>query len=111
MAVGALPKPPPGGRPQVLQILELAPVEEVGLEVGKGLSTLPFVSAPPAGDGFAFVVGDEGDEGRVVDRLSGFPAQEDGLLAIVEALLGHAAEVLEGVHVPADEGEEVATAR
>jgi len=52
-------------------------------------------------------MGNEGDECRVVDRAAGFPSQKDCFLPVVQTLLRNPLKMVEGVLVPADQGEEL----
>ena len=52
-------------------------------------------------------MGDEGGEGRIQERPSRLPAQNDGFLAIVETLAWNAAKVGECIIMAADQSEEI----
>lgn len=90
------------------EVAEGATVEERSLELPEAaLDAGLAVGIPPHGLEPELVVGGEGEEARVVDGLVPFPAQHDGLLAIVHAGLGAPLESGEGADVAVHQRMEV----
>jgi hypothetical protein len=108
MFVGSVPEPPLSRGLQVIEILERACVEEVFLYILEGRLDFSLRLRPAHDDGLAVVMGNEGDEGRVVDRAACFPSQKDCFLPVVQTVLRNPLKMVEGVLVPADQGEELA---
>jgi hypothetical protein len=107
MLIGSVPEPPLSRGLQVIEILERACVEEVFLYILEGRLYFSFRLRPAHDDGLAVIMGNEGDEGRVVDRAAGFPAQQDGFLPVIQTLLRNSLKMVKGVLMPADQGEKL----
>ena len=98
---------------QILEVLERSAAEQIFFDIAEGGFDLAlgFRAFWPTHHGPAVVVGDESDEGGIENRLARLPAQEHGFFAIVEAMARDAAEVCEGVLVPADQREMIPVQR
>ena len=109
MRVGPVGHPPPRHGPEIIQVLKLARVEEIALNELKRLLhfSLRFGPPRPTSHGLASVMGDEGDKRGIKDRTHRLPAEHHRLFSVVEAFIGRAAKVLEGIPVPPDERVEI----
>lgn len=104
---GALPLGELGAH--VVEVVEVPAVEEALFEFPKTSFDPRFVVGVTGAARLRpkLVVGGEGEEARVVERLLPLPAEHDGLLAVVLARAGGAAETLEALDVPVGEREGV----
>jgi hypothetical protein len=95
---------------QILEIAEGAGQEEVFPDVAEGPLDLAFGLGPvrPAGFGMEAEVAGQIDERSVVDDAAGMGlAGDHGLHAVIEDLVRHAAQRLEGGHVAAQQSGQV----
>lgn len=99
--------PPPGHGPQVLKVLEFASIEEIPFDELEWFFHLSFRPGPPNGYRSAFIMGDEGNEGGIIDGASGLEAEHNGFLPIIETVAWNAAKKVESIPVTSDEGVEV----
>ena len=106
-AVALFLEPPPGLGPQMLKVFKLTSVQEISFDVLEGSLDFSFCPGPPNGYRSALIVGDEGDEGRIVDGATGLKAHDNGFFPIVEAVAGNAAKKIKGILVTPDQGVEV----
>lgn len=113
MLVRLFLEPPSRHGLKVLQALEGSSIQEVPFDILEGRLHFSLGLGRPrtTGDRSATVMGDEGRESGIKYRSARLPAQDNCFFVIIQALSGHAAEIGEGVLVPADQGEKIPSPR
>ena len=108
MSVGFFGEPPAGLCSEICQVFKEPGVEQIVLYVLEGGFDFSLGLSCAAHNRPTVIVGDESDEGGVVDGAGGFPAKKDCFFPVIEPLPGDSAEVFEGIQMAADQGEEIA---